>query len=251
MKKGFLISIIITYYKKKTFLNRTIKSILNQSYKNYEIIFVYDDKDKNDLKFTKKALSKFKKKKFIINKRNLGVAKSRNIAIKFAKGSYVAFIDSDDIWKRNKLKKQLKFMTKNAHNFSFTSYGIINDKNKIIKEKNVSEDANYFKLLRSNSIGLNTVMINKKILSKIHFPNLTTQEDFALWLKLSRQGVELKHLNETLSYWRKTENSLSSNIIRKLIDAFRLYYVFEKKNFIFSVYSVLVLSYNRLIKIFY
>ena len=102
-------------------------------------------------------------------------------------------------------------MTKNAHNFSFTSYGIINDKNKIIKEKNVSEDANYFKLLRSNSIGLNTVMINKKILSKIHFPNLTTQEDFALWLKLSRQGVELKHLNETLSYWRKTENSLSSN----------------------------------------
>ena len=94
-------------------------------------------------------------------------------------------------------------------------------------------------------------MISRKILSKIHFPDLTTQEDFALWLKLARQGVKLSYLNQTLSFWRKTKNSLSSNLFCKIRDAFKLYYIYEKKNFIFSIYSVLVLSYNKLIKSFY
>ena len=106
MKKKPLISIIISYYKKKVFLKKTINSILSQTYKNYELIFVYDDEDKKDLIYVKKLLSKFKKKKLIINNKNLGVAKSRNIAIKFSKGLYLAFIDSDDLWKNKKLSDQ-------------------------------------------------------------------------------------------------------------------------------------------------
>lgn len=248
MKKKPLISVIITYYKKKLFISKTLKSILNQTYKNYELIFVYDDTDKTDIEYINSLLKKFKKKKFIINKKNLGVAKSRNIAIKHSKGCYIAFIDSDDIWKKNKLSFQSNFMKKNRYYFSFTSYGEIDEKNKLLKEKKVFYDANYLNLYKSNFIGLNTVMIDNKIFPKICFPNLATQEDFALWLKLARQGVKLKHLNKTLSFWRKTNDSLSSNTTRKLLDAFRLYYVYEKKNFIFSVYSVLVLSYNKLIK---
>ena len=98
MKKEPFVFIIINYYKKKFFLKETLQSILNQSYKNYEIIFVFDDEDKKDLKFVKQNLSKFKKK-LIVNK-NLGVAKSRNIALKNSKGSYIAFIDADDLWKK-------------------------------------------------------------------------------------------------------------------------------------------------------
>ena len=248
MKKKPLISIIISYYKKKVFLKKTINSILSQTYKNYELIFVYDDEDKKDLIYVKKLLSKFKKKKLIINNKNLGVAKSRNIAIKFSKGLYLAFIDSDDLWKNKKLSVQLNFMLKNSCLFSFTSYAIINEKDEITKERKVFLDPNYRNLYKSNFIGLNTVMISRKILSKIHFPDLTTQEDFALWLKLARQGVKLSYLNQTLSFWRKTKNSLSSNLFCKIRDAFKLYYIYEKKNFIFSIYSVLVLTYNKLNK---
>ncbi len=248
MKKKYLISIIITYYKKKSFLSRTLSSILNQTYKNYELVFVYDDEDKTDIKYIKSILSKFKRKKILINNKNLGVAKSRNIGVKFSKGDYIAFIDSDDVWKKNKLSDQLSFMKRHLCDFSFTSYGIINEKNKLIKEKKVLFDANYLNLFKSNFIGLSTVMISKKIFSKIYFPNLTTQEDFALWLKLARQGVQLKHLKKTLSFWRMTRGSLSSNTVRKLIDAFSLFYFYEKKNLIFSIYSVLVLSYNKFIK---
>ena len=128
MNKEPLVSVIITYYKKKPFLKKTLKSILNQTYKNYEIIFVFDDEDKNDLKFVKQNLLKFKKKKLIINNKNLGVAKSRNLALKNSNGSYVAFIDSDDIWKKKKLSKQIKFMKRNSCDFSFTSYSIIDEK---------------------------------------------------------------------------------------------------------------------------
>ena len=250
MKKNSLISIIITYYKKKIFLEKTLNSIYNQTYQNYELLFVYDDKDRNDLKFVKKCLSKFRNKKLIINKKNLGVAKSRNLAIKHSKGEYLAFIDSDDIWKKNKLSKQLNFMEKNFYYFSFTSYLVIDENDKILRQIKVNSDANYSNLLKSNFIGLSTVMINKKRISNLNFPNLSTQEDFGLWLKLARKGFKLKHLNQTLSSWRDCKNSLSSSTFTKLKDAFKLYYIYEKKNLISSFFSVLILSYNKLIKYF-
>ena len=112
MKKKPLISIVITYYKKKDFIKKTLESILNQTYKNYEVIFVYDQEEKKDLEFIKKLLLKFKNLKLIINKKNFGVSKSRNIAIKHVKGKYLAFIDSDDLWKKNKLMTQFNFMKK-------------------------------------------------------------------------------------------------------------------------------------------
>lgn len=241
-----LISIIITYYNKKLFIDQTLQSILNQSYKNYEIIFVFDDNNKVDLKYIRKKLSKFKKKKLILNKKNLGAAKSRNIGIKNSRGDYIAFIDSDDKWKKNKLYNQLKFMKNNSLVFSFTSYSLIDEKDKFIKERNVCMDADYESLMKSNYIGLNTVMVSREIKSFLNFPKLRTQEDFALWLRLARKKIKLSHLKTNLSYWRKTKNSLSSNPIHKIIDAFKLYYKYEKKNFLFSIYSVIVLSYNKI-----
>ena len=250
MKKKPLISIVITYYKKKKFIEKTINSILSQTYKNYELIFVYDDEDKNEINFLKKILTKIKRKKIIINNKNLGVAKARNVAIKKSEGSYIAFIDSDDLWKKNKLYTQLNFMQKNSYYFTFTSYGIIDEKDKVIGERKVFFDANYNNLYYSNFIGLNTVTIHKRLISKISFPSLKTQEDFALWLKLARNGFNLKHLKQSLSFWRKSKKSLSTNTFQKISDAFKLYYFYEKKNFIFSIYSVLVLSYNKIIKSF-
>ena len=243
-----LISIVITYYNKKKFIEKTLKSIRNQTYKNYELIFVFDNNFKEDLKFIKTLLKKFKRKKLIINKKNIGVASSRNKAIKFCKGSYIAFIDSDDIWLKNKLTYQINYMIKYSSSFSFTSYAVINEKSKILYYRKVIVDAKYENLIKSNFIGLSTVIINKKKISKIIFPKMKTQEDFGLWLQFLRKGYELNHIKIALSYWRKTKKSLSSNIFQKIMDAFKLFYIYENKNLIFSIYSVLVLSINKLIK---
>ena len=130
-----LISVVITYFKKKKFIKKTLDSIFNQSYQNFELVFVFDDEDKKDLNFIKSLLKKFKRKKLIINKKNLGVANSRNLAIKHCKGDYLAFIDADDIWLKNKLNIQLNLMLKKGYQLSYSAYSIINSNGKIISTR--------------------------------------------------------------------------------------------------------------------
>jgi len=244
-----LISVVITYFKKKKFIKKTLDSIFNQSYQNFELVFVFDDEDKKDLNFIKSLLKKFKRKKLIINKKNLGVANSRNLAIKHCKGDYLAFIDADDIWLKNKLNIQLNLMLKKGYQLSYSAYSIINSNGKIISTREVSSNINYLKLIKSCEIGLSTVMIQNKLFNQLKFPNLKTQEDFALWLKLLRKGYKFFPIKKVLSSWRITENSLSSNKFQKLIDAFKLFYVYENKNLIYSVYGVIVLTYNKILRV--
>ena len=248
MNKYPLVSIVITYFNKKEYINKTLNSIFSQSYKNFEIILVYDDGNLHDLKLVNFLMIKFKKKKIIVNKKNIGVSKSRNKALKYCKGKYIAFIDADDLWKKNKLYEQTQFMEKNLASFSFTSYDVVNIKGKLIKKRHVFYDPSYDQLSKKNIIGLSTVMINKKILNHIKFPDLKTQEDFALWLNLLKKGIKLSHIPTALSSWRLTKNSLSSNNLQKILDAFKLYYFYQKKNLTLSVYSVLVLGYNKIFK---
>ena len=98
-----LISVVIPYYKKKKFINDTIASVLKQNYKKIEIIIVYDDEDKKDLKYLKKKFNKFKKVRILENKRNIGAGLSRNLAIENSRGRYIAFLDADDLWNQSKL----------------------------------------------------------------------------------------------------------------------------------------------------
>ena len=244
-----LISVVITYFKKKNFIKKTLDSIFNQKYKNFELVFVFDDKDKKDLKFIKSLLKKFKRKKLIVNNKNLGVAASRNLAIKYCKGSFLAFIDADDIWLKNKLKIQLNLMLKGGHLFSYSAYSIINSNGKFVSTRQVSKNINYLKLIKSCEIGLSTVMIKNQLFNQLKFPNLKTQEDFALWLKLLRKGYKFFPIKKVLSSWRTTENSLSANKFQKLIDAFKLFYIHENKNFIYSIYCVIVLTYNKILRV--
>ena len=167
-----LISVIIPYYKKKEYIISSINSALNQTYKNLEIIIIYDDLNKEDLNLLKKIKKKDKRIKIYINKKNLGAGRSRNKGIKLSKGIFVAFLDSDDLWKKNKLKKQIFFMKKNGINASHTSYTIINSNNKIIGSRN-AKDMSYKLLLKSCDIGLSTVILKKEIItSKIKFANI-------------------------------------------------------------------------------
>tara|TARA_B100000886_G_scaffold207866_1_gene143815 strand:- start:633 stop:1388 length:756 start_codon:yes stop_codon:yes gene_type:complete len=243
-----LVTIIIPFYQKRKFFSKTINSILNQSYKKFKIIIIYDDKNKRDLYFLKNF--KNKKIKIITNKQNLGVGKSRNRGIKATKTKYIAFCDADDVWKKHKLKKQIYYMEKMKVDFSHTDYNIINDEDKIIGKMKIKKKVLYSELLKSCDIGLSTVIIKTEILKKNFFNNLKTKEDYALWLKLLRSGVKISGINNTLSSWRKSSFSLSSNTKQKILDAFKLYYFYEKFNLFFSIYLTFRLSIFYLIKRF-
>ena len=248
MKNYPLVSVVIPYYKKKFFFEKTISSILNQSYKNFEIILIYDDSNLGELDFLKKIEKKTNKIKLIINKKNLGPGLSRNKGILLSKGTYIAFCDADDIWKKNKLNLQIEFMKKHHLNFSHTSYFVIDREGKKIGKFKTKSKMEYRDLLKSCDIGLSTVIVKKNLLRKNLFCNLQTKEDFYLWLQIIKKEKKIFSVNKYLSYWRYLENSLSSSISQKLLDAFRLYYNYEKKNFFTSVYYVLRLSYYAFIK---
>ena len=143
MKNKNLVSVIIPYFKKKKFIKKTIRSIISQTYKNYEIILVYDDNDLDDLSFIENLLKKVKNKKIIINKRNLGPGFSRNKGILKSNGSYIAFCDADDIWNKNKLSSQIKYMKKYNLDFSHTSYLVIDKFSKKIGSYEIQEKLNY------------------------------------------------------------------------------------------------------------
>lgn len=242
-----LVSIILPYYKKKEFIQKTLSSIIKQTYKNFEILIIYDEIQNQDFAFIKKLSNIDKRIKVIKNNKNLGAGISRNKGIQRAKGHYIAFLDADDVWKSEKIKYQLNFMEENKIDISHTSYYIIDENNKIIG-KRIAKNLNYEDLIKSCDVGLSTVMIKKKVLKDNFFPNLKTKEDYVLWLKLAKKGYKFISISKKLTYWRSLKNSLSSSTVQKLFDGFRVYRYFLKKSLFASLVHLFILSINFLKK---
>ena len=244
-----LISVIIPYYKKKRFIDHSLNSVINQTYSNFEIIIIYDDEDKTELNYLIEKYKNYKKIKFIVNEKNIGAGLSRNKGIISANGKYISFIDADDVWEKDKLKIQLTFMKNIGSKISHTSYKIINEENEVIGRRKAKNFFNIKEIIKSCDIGLSSVMLKKEIIdSEIQFPNLRTKEDFVLWLKILSKEIQISALDQNLLLWRKTENSLSSSVFQKLLDGFRVYNKFMNFNFFISIYYLICLSSNYILK---
>ena len=246
MKKNPLVSIIIPYFKKRSYIDKTLKSIISQTYKKYEILIIYDDLDLKDYFYLKNRYKNKKNIKVLKNKKNLGAGYSRNEGIIKSKGKYIAFIDADDLWNKNKLQFQTIFMEKKDIQISHTSYKIIyNDKTIGYR---VAKELKFQNILTSCDIGLSTVMIRKKLLSRFKFPNIKTKEDYVLWLKILKTGIKIYPIKRQLASWRKVKFSLSSSVVQKLHDGYLVYRVYLKYSILRSFYNLMLLSLNFLIK---
>ena len=245
-----LVSIILPYFNKREYIEETIYSLLNQTYQDFEIIIV-DDESNEDSKIILNEIKKIDSRIFILkNSKNLGAGYSRNKAIKFSKGKFLAFCDCDDLWDQNKLNNQLKFMKKFNIDACHTSYSIVNHLGKIIGERRAASKLNYNNLLNSCDIGLSTVIIKKKLLDnfEIFFPNLKTKEDYILWLKLTKKGIIFFGLDEKLTKWRKLKNSLSASSVQKIFDGFKVYNSYLNYSVIKSLFKLIILSVNSILK---
>ena len=244
------VSIIIPFYKNITLLKKTLSSVFKQDYINYEIIIINDNNTLENISFLKK-LNKNKNKykiKIIYNKKNLGAGFSRNKGIKAALGQYIAFLDSDDTWKKNKLSYQLRFMKRKGYLASHTSYNLVNLSGEIISKRKAI-DLNYRELLNSCNIGLSTVILNKDILKFTNnFPKLKTKEDYVLWLKLSKKGIIFHSIDKYLTNWTNVSNSLSESSFQKIKDAYLVYYKYLNFSILTSILKTLILSINYIKK---
>lgn len=252
-----LVTIIIPYKNNLKYLFLTLKSIFAQTYKNYKILIVYDDIDQTDFQKIKKYILKRKlnKKysiKIIVNEKNLGPGISRNIGIKNSNSKYIAFVDSDDTWHKDKLKKQISFMKKKKLLFSHTSYSIINSKGKKIANRKAKNKIYFKDLIKSCDIGLSTVILDLMFIKKnnLNFPSkIRTKEDYILWLDIIRKIKVIRGIDLKLTNYRKTNNSLSSNILLNLLNGYRVYRNYMNYSIILSFYSLFHLSINYLKKI--
>ena len=208
MIKNPLVSIIMNCHNGQIFLEESLKSIFSQSYENWELIF-WDNKS-NDK--SKKILNNFKDKRikyFYSNEFNT-LYKSRNLAVKKATGKFITFLDTDDIWNKKKLEKQISFVKKNNVKICCTNIEILNHRNK--KRKNFiknNKEITTQKLLNRYDLGISTIMIEKKLINKILFN--TKYEiigDFDLFVNLSLK-YKIGYLDEVLATYRLHEKSLS------------------------------------------
>jgi len=243
-----LVSVIIPFYKNFELFQICIQSVIDQTYKKIEIIIIYDGNDSSIKNSLKNIQKKNKKVKLIFNSKRLGAGLSRNKGIKKSKGEFIAFVDSDDVWKKNKIKKQINFMKKNKFDLTHTSYNIINFSGKKIGIRS-AENLDYNKLIRSCDIGLSTVIINKSVLkSNILFPNLTTKEDYVFWLKLVKNGNSFFGFKKNLTDWRDNQNHCQNQFFKKYLMHFQSIIFMKKKTIIDSLFRVLILSLNYLKK---
>lgn len=232
-----LVSIITPVYNAERFIEETIKSVQAQTYTNWEMILVDDLSSDNSESIIKKFQKQDDRIKYIKLKENSGAAVARNTAIENARGRYIAFLDSDDLWKYNKLEKQIDFMKSNNYGFTFTSYELMNEDgcnlNKIVK---VPNKINYDGLLKNTIIGCLTVVIDRKLVGDFRMPLLRKGQDTATWLKILKSYEYAYSLKENLANYRLVEGSISSNKIGALKRTWNTYRKVEKLSLIKSIY---------------
>jgi len=231
-----LISIITPCYNSESYISSAIESVIAQSYKNWELIIIDDCSSDNSVQIIKNYLVIDNRIQFYTTNKNSGVAKARNIAIKYANGDYIAFLDSDDIWIDRKLELQLQFMLVNNYDLSFTGYHKIDTNGNIISNQiNVPSKLNYGLLLKQNKIACLTAMYNSKNIGKFYFLKIG-HEDFYYWLQITKKGINAYGLNLNLAAYRIRSQSLSRNKIKAAIYTWKIYRVSEKMNFFKSCY---------------
>lgn len=214
MRTNELVSIIMPSYNTASYIAESIQSVIDQTYKNWELIIV----DDHSTDGTVGIIEKFADKRihFFINEKNFGAAFSRNRALKEAKGKYIAFLDSDDRWNRRKLEIQLKFMEKYGYGFTYTDYRIkLNGiwKPYICTGPNKMTLRTLYAYCFFSTI---TVMYNKDIIGLIQITDLKKNNDYAMWFH-ALEKTDAYRLPKCLSYYIRHENSISTGSKWKLV----------------------------------
>lgn len=208
-----LVSIIMPSYNTSKYIAETINSVIKQSYYNWELIIV-DDCSTDD---TDKAVESFlsdKRIRYIKNKRNMGAAVSRNRALREAKGKWIAFLDSDDLWVSYKLEKQIEFMESNNYHFSYTNYAEIDENG----NENGITVTGPRKITRTGFYnycwpGCLTVMYDADAVGLIQIADIKKNNDYAMWLKVCKKADCHLFSEELAMYRRGRAGSISTHSI--------------------------------------
>jgi len=230
-----LVSIIMPLYNSEKYLKEAIESVINQSYQNWELIIVDDKSTDSSLEIVKTYTKEEQRICLILLKSNSGPTQARNRAIEEAKGKYIAFLDSDDMWLPNKLQCQIEFMNTHDLMLTYAAYETMDEYSNYINTRPCLQKITYNDMLKSNHIGNLTGMYDVDFFGKVYLEEVG-HEDYVLWLHLLKKIEYTKGITEVLARYRIVDSSVSSNKFKVLKWQWNIYRDIEKINFLKSSY---------------
>ncbi len=238
IKKGF-VSVITPMYNAADYLAQTIESVIQQTYKDWELILI-DDCSEDDTQIIAQSYAEKDSRIIVLRtNKNLGMAEAINVGCCEAQGQYIAFLDSDDMWLPQKLEEQLMFMKEKDCAITCTSYVQINTEGtkegRLFKAR---EKVDYKRVLLDCPVGHSTVMYDVYKLGKQVVPNIRKRSDDALWLQILKSEPYIWGLQNTLVKYRLREKSLSSNKLSLVKYHWKLYREIEHMGVFSSVFHI-------------
>jgi teichuronic acid biosynthesis glycosyltransferase TuaG len=231
------ISVITPAFNAEKYIISAIASVEAQNMPGVEMIIIDDNSTDSTWQLLGRAQRRYDFIKIFHNKKNMGPAFCRNLAIRKSRGKYIAFLDADDLWLPDKLKIQISYMKEHKVQFSYSSYIIMNNDGVTTTKKIIGKhNLNFERLLLSCPIGCLTVIYEKKKFKPTYMPNVPRGQDYGLWLKLFRQKPKVGYIEEPLGLYRKTDNSISSAKTKKIMNMFELYHNHLSIGLLFSLF---------------
>ena len=219
-----LVSIVTPLYNSERFILSTMQSVLQQTYQNWEHIVVDDCSTDRGAEIVEELSKKDERVKLVRLEINSGAGEARNEGIRQAKGRYIAFIDSDDLWLPDKLDLQLKMMIDEQCPLSFTFYRKIDEDDRDLKRITRSPlRLSYRTQLKTNFIGCSTAIYDSLYYGKRYFPIIRKRQDYALWLNLLEEGVPGRGLPVAATLYRVRRSGLSGNKLELVKHNWALY----------------------------
>ena len=241
-----LVSIVTPAYNCKNTIDKTYKSIVNQTFSDWEWIIVEDHSTDGSFDFINSIIKNDNRVVLLRTNNNSGAAVARNLGIEKAKGKYIAFLDADDSWKNNKLEKQIAFMENNKYYFTFTNYDVLLPNGTVKKRRIKKQKITYKDLLNRNYIGCLTVVYDCIVLGKQYMPiDCEKREDHGAWLDITRKGVIAYRLDDYLSTYNATNQSVSSNKVKMIKYQYRIYRKHEGFGIIKSMWYLAICCINK------
>lgn len=244
-----LISIITPSFNSSRFISNTILSVLGQTDPDWEMLIVDDCSQDDSVLRISRFAEKDDRIRLIPLKKNVGAAAARNIALEQARGRYIAFLDSDDVWEKSKLEKQRRFMEENSYAFVCSSYYVMTEEGskngQVIKVPSV---ISYRRYLKNTIIGCLTVMIDKKQTGDFRMPLIKSSHDMALWLLIMQRGFKVYGMKEVLAGYRLVSTSNTAKKWKAAKDVWKVYREIEKLSVGYSAYCFCFYVLNAVLK---
>ena len=224
-----LVSVVMPAYNAERFITKAMESALNQTIEDIELIVVDDCSHDNTCELVEKLGQRDPRVRLVRNERNLGVAKSRNRGFEACRGSYVALLDSDDVWYPMKLEKQLALARREEADIVYCSYAMVNEEDaKICSDFIVPEKTDLNRMLAKNVISCSTVLMTGETVRQQSFSTKYYHEDYVYWLQLLGQGKKAVGVPEVLAAYRVYANTRASNKIRSAKYRWHIYREYMK-----------------------